>query len=157
METSSPILRELVKFLESEKFQTALASKFGIAQRSVYYDAGIQKYLDGYEISSHPDTRKKALRTWSTSSPWADSELCDHHTRYLRFKPERRYVQTFKELDPKVDRCWVPVRESENAAGEQQRRDLRALRQHGSRGRGNLRPPPRAANAALRQSLVSNG
>ncbi len=48
-------------------FRHCLAEKFRINEHTVFYDAGIQKYLDGYEISPHTDIRKKLLLLWSTS------------------------------------------------------------------------------------------
>lgn len=108
MAPAAPILIALTKFLESDDFQSALRSKFSIDHRSVYYDAGIQKYLDGYEISPHPDTRQKALTYMVNINPRSDSEQCDHHTHYLRFTPERRYIHTLWEHNPRADRCWVP-------------------------------------------------
>jgi hypothetical protein len=57
----SEILRELKTFIASDSFNKALAQKFDVKLESCSKDAGIQKYLDGYEISPHPDVRKKAL------------------------------------------------------------------------------------------------
>ena len=34
--------------------------KFGIEYQNCNIDGGIQKYLDGYELSPHPDIRLKA-------------------------------------------------------------------------------------------------
>ena len=56
----SEILKELNKFLNSKKFNEALAEKIGADIKTLVVDGGIQKYLDKYEISPHPDTRKKA-------------------------------------------------------------------------------------------------
>ena len=56
----SEILTELNKFLLSEKFNKTIAEKFAIDFDGCKIDAGIQKYLDRYEISPHPDVRKKA-------------------------------------------------------------------------------------------------
>ena len=32
----------------------------------------------------------------------------DYNTHYLRFKEEFKYVQSFWEGNPDIDRCWVP-------------------------------------------------
>lgn len=52
---SSPIIAELTEFMRSKEFQETLAAKFGLDLSALYCDPGIQKYLDGYEISPHPD------------------------------------------------------------------------------------------------------
>jgi hypothetical protein len=108
MQPQSSAITELTKFLNSIEFQEALAEKFGIALDDVFYDAGIQKYLDGYEISPHPDTRKKALTYMVNVNPHSQSEVVDHHTHYLKFLPEFEYVQAYWDGHPELDRCWVP-------------------------------------------------
>lgn len=104
----SPAIAELNDFLNGSVFQNVLADKFGINMDDVFYDSGIQKYLDGYEISPHPDIRRKALTYMVNLNPAADSEAQDHHTHYLKFQPDYQYVQSFWEGRPDQDRCWVP-------------------------------------------------
>jgi hypothetical protein len=108
MEAQSPAIGHLHQFLNSEAFQSALAKKFGVDQSGVLYDAGIQKYLDGYEISPHPDIRKKALTYMVNINPAPDSEALDHHTHYMRLRDPYKYVQSFWAGNEKMDRCWVP-------------------------------------------------
>src|SRR6185369_4536536 len=55
------ILREITDFFKSDVFLNAIAAKFGLSLEDTYPDLGLQKYLDGYEISPHPDVRKKAM------------------------------------------------------------------------------------------------
>jgi len=104
----SSIISDLSAFMASKEFQASLAAKFGIEFDSVTYDTGIQKYLDGYEISPHPDTRNKALTYMVNINPNAHSEKHGHHTHYLKFREEFNYVQAYWEGHPKEDRCWVP-------------------------------------------------
>lgn len=104
----SDVLQKLSAFLESEKFQHALATKFAIAPSDVVYDWGIQKYLDGYEISPHPDIRRKALTYMVNINPSPTSEREEHHTHYLSFKDEYKYVESYWDGHPQEDRCWVP-------------------------------------------------
>ena len=54
------LLVELNEFLASDSFNRAIAEKFGVDFDACDIDGGIQKYLDGYEISPHPDIRRKA-------------------------------------------------------------------------------------------------
>lgn len=105
---TSPVILNLMAFLESSEFKQTMADKFGIGIAEVVYDHGIQKYLDGYEISPHPDIRKKALTYMVNINPSADSEVQEHHTHYMTLKPEFKYVQTYWEGRPNADRCWVP-------------------------------------------------
>ena len=104
---SEPV-RQLKGFLNSDEFVRCLAEKFGLPADECKYDAGIQKYLDGYEISPHPDSRKKALTYMVNINPGSGSSKENHHTHYLEFKPEKRYVQEFWKGNPDEGRCWVP-------------------------------------------------
>ena len=108
VEASSSVLQELSAFLQSEAWNQALASKFGISLAETYVDNGVQKYLDGYEISPHPDIRRKALTFMVNINPHTDSESREHHTQYLKLKPEFKYVQTFWESNETCERCWLP-------------------------------------------------
>jgi hypothetical protein len=102
------ILPELNDFFRSPEFLGCAAAKFGISMDAVSADAGIQKYLDGYEISPHPDTRRKAL-TWMTNiNPAPNSEALDIHTHYMTFRPEFSYVRDFWASHDEIDRAWVP-------------------------------------------------
>jgi len=107
MEARSDIIVKLKEFIESEKFISALKNKFSLHGEYIV-DNGIQKYLDGYEISPHPDIRRKALTYMVNINPGEGSERNEHHTKYLRFKPEFEYVKYFWEGNESVDRCWVP-------------------------------------------------
>lgn len=106
-ELNWPILKDLDYFFSSEGFKTCLSDKFGIS-RAYNYDWGIQKYLDGYEISPHPDSRLKALTFMVNINPSLCSENNFHHTEYLRFSDEFSYVGDYWRGNPKSERCWVP-------------------------------------------------
>ncbi|MEQ1898889.1 MAG: hypothetical protein ABL971_16070 [Vicinamibacterales bacterium] len=107
-EPRSPILKALKTFLEGDDFNRTIASKVGTSLDSCNVVNGIQKYLDGYEISPHPDTRRKAATFMVNINSAADSEFRDHHTRYMSLKKQRKYVQSFWEENTDFDRCWVP-------------------------------------------------
>ena len=107
-EIETPIIADLLEYLESGAFLDTLAEKFGVDRRATSLDAGVQKYLDGYEISPHPDIRRKALTYMVNINPAPRSERLDHHTHYMRLKPEHRHVRRFWEANPQLDRCWVP-------------------------------------------------
>ena len=107
-QVSGPI-KELSNFLYSPEFIRCIAEKFGVDHDACKYDAGIQKYLDGYEISPHPDIRRKALTFMVNINPNPESEAEDHHTHYMQFIPDRSYIREFWAGNPKrVDTCWVP-------------------------------------------------
>ena len=107
-DTNSEILNNLIKFFESESFKNVVAEKFSINLKDVTFDQGIQKYLDGYEISPHPDLRSKALTYMININPSKDSEKTTHHTHYMKFKNEYKYIQEYWKGNEKSDRCWVP-------------------------------------------------
>lgn len=104
----SPILIAVNEFLKSDEFNNAIANKFSIDINQCHIDGGIQKYLDGYEISPHADIRKKAATFMVNINPSSLSDSLDHHTRYLKLNPEREYIQSLWEGNPSVDRSWVP-------------------------------------------------
>lgn len=102
------MLQHLDRFLRSDAFWQALAAKFGIDLAAVETDCGIQKYLDGYEISPHPDVRRKALTFMVNINPDGASETLDYHTHYMRFRPEHDHVRHGWATDMTRDRGWVP-------------------------------------------------
>lgn len=108
MDAASNEVKSLQTFLQSPEFVKCLAEKFGFDPNECDYDAGIQKYLDGYEISPHPDIRRKALTYMVNinSNPNAADE--NHHTSYLAFQPQWKFVSEFWEGNEHIDRCWVP-------------------------------------------------
>jgi hypothetical protein len=87
----SPFLQELNTFLLGDEFNRTLSVKFGIELEECKVDCGIQKYLDGYEISPHPDVRYKALTFMVNINPNPESHNVSHHTHYMRFSNERQY------------------------------------------------------------------
>ena len=107
-EFSSPILEEINVFLASDEFNAAIAKKFNLDIDACITDGGIQKYLDGYEISPHPDIRRKAATFMVNINPNDKSEEMDHHTHYLKFDAAHEYVEAFWRGNPSVDRAWVP-------------------------------------------------
>ena len=104
----SEILRELNEFLKSPSFNKVIAKKFEINYEECVIDGGIQKYLDGYEISPHPDIRKKAATFMVNINPSSESENMNHHTQYLKFKESYIYVKEFWSGNKDIDRAWVP-------------------------------------------------
>jgi hypothetical protein len=108
LEPKTDVVRRLKSFLEREELNRALAEKFGIPFEETRADNGIQKYLDGYEISPHPDVRRKALTFMVNINPHQDSEELNHHTHYLTFKDRYRYVREFWARNPNLERSWVP-------------------------------------------------
>lgn len=102
------VINELTEFLATKEFHETIAERFSIPLDRVFYDGGIQKYLDGYEISPHPDNRRKALTFMVNINPAPHSEKQNHHTHYLSFKNEYRYVSTYWEGSAERERCWVP-------------------------------------------------
>lgn len=102
------ILADLAAFTASDPFWQVLALRFGIDLATVRRDSGIQKYLDGYEISPHADVRAKALTFMLNINPDAESEALDFHTHYMRLLPRHAATQTRWETDFSRDRGWVP-------------------------------------------------
>ena len=105
---ASDIVRDLYRFVRSDELASTIGRCFGVDIDACRYDAGIQKYMDGYEISPHPDLRRKAATFMVNLNPNPDSEQVDHHTYLMKFRDEWSYVEHFWKHNPNVDRCWVP-------------------------------------------------
>ncbi len=103
----SSILQELNDFFVSDRLIDLLVDKFSI-RKDVHVDAGIQKYLHGYEISPHPDIRSKALTWMLNINPGANSDDMDFHTHYMKLKDQWRFIGEFWRFNQDVERCWVP-------------------------------------------------
>ena len=101
-------LRDIAAFFASEAFLSALATKFGIDFAATTPEAALHKYLDGYEISPHPDWRNKALTVMINVNPSPNSENLEFHTHYLAFKEQWRFIQDYWRDHPDADRCWLP-------------------------------------------------
>ncbi len=102
------IIKSLKDFINSYDFNSALAKKFNIEFNNCTQDSGIQKYLDGYEISPHPDLRKKALTFMVNINPANDSDSINYHTHYLKLNESRKYITEVWEGNPDFERCWIP-------------------------------------------------
>lgn len=101
------ILEELIKFLNGSDFKKCLENKFNITNLC-YVESGIQKYLDMYEISPHPDIRKKAATYMLNINPSEKSKDIDIHTYLCSFKPENKWIHEFWNDNINIDRNWVP-------------------------------------------------
>ena len=104
----SEILKQLSQYVADSYFNKVIAEKFNINFQNCIIDGGIQKYLDGYEISPHPDIRRKAATYMININPGIQSEELDIHTHYMKFTKSREYVRIFWEGNEDYDRTWVP-------------------------------------------------
>ena len=107
-EPKSDILKELKLFIGSDKFNQCIANKISLNIEKCSFDNGIQKYLDGYEISPHPDIRRKAATFMVNINSAPDSEKHNYHTHYMSFKKEYEYIKNFWNNNPDYDRAWLP-------------------------------------------------
>jgi hypothetical protein len=104
--TSGAVL-SLDAFFRSPEFNDALRAKFGVSSPT-RLEAGLQKYLHGYEISPHPDIRSKALTWMLNVNPSRRSETLGFHTHYLVLKPEYSFLYSLWRNNPTIETCWVP-------------------------------------------------
>lgn len=104
----NPKIQDLVNFLNSKEFYECIMNKFDKSIKSdTYVETAIQKYVSGYEISPHPDIRKKVLTYMLNINPGKESEILRLHTNFMKFKPEKEHIYELWE-DPNVERFWVP-------------------------------------------------
>ena len=101
-------LRKIVSFFNSNQFRDALMNKFHLKKSEVNYDYGLQKYLDGYEISPHPDRRDKALTYMININPCSMSDQNNIHTRYLKLKKKYNWISEYWKYNELVQTCWLP-------------------------------------------------
>ena len=103
-------LQDLLKFFEGPEFTNAVLKKFNynFQNREFYHDGGIQKYLSDYEISPHPDVRKKFLTWMLNINPMSNSQELNIHTHYLSLIKKFSYISEFFKNNREIDRCWVP-------------------------------------------------
>lgn len=104
---SDPNVVKLIQFLNSQDFLGCLLDKFELTEE-VYVETAIQKYLSGYEISPHPDVRKKCLTYMLNINPDKEMEELDIHTHLMSFTKEREWIKSEWATNTAKDRCWVP-------------------------------------------------
>tara|TARA_B100001939_G_C16877778_1_gene589449 strand:- start:49 stop:1029 length:981 start_codon:yes stop_codon:yes gene_type:complete len=108
MSMNSQLLSELNHFFQTDAVREILANRFNLKIEELYFDHGIQKYLDGYEISPHPDIRRKALTYMLNINPNDQAHQAIHHTHYLTLKKEYEFIEKFWRNRADVERCWLP-------------------------------------------------
>ena len=102
-----PKIKELINFLNSSVFLSQLMLKFNKSGKT-RVETAIQKYLTGYEISPHPDIRKKCLTYMVNINPSNDMDNMDINTHFMTFKKEKNWIPKYWDDNPLIDRCWVP-------------------------------------------------
>lgn len=100
-------IKELLDFMNSNHFHKILKKKFNIKEKTTIISA-IQKNLTGYEISPHPDIRKKCLTYLLNINNNKEIEELDCHTHLLEFKNNYKYIQKYWKQNKNINRCWVP-------------------------------------------------
>jgi len=103
---SDTILQELVDFFNSDAWHACIKNKFGkTAETRV--ETAIQKYVSGYEISPHPDIRRKCA-TYMININHPRAEHLELHTHFMKFTKDKQHLYEYWENNLDVDRCWVP-------------------------------------------------
>ena len=98
-------VEELINFMNSDRFHNTLKKKFNIKEKTTIISA-IQKNLNGYEISPHPDVRAKCL-TYLLNVNNKEIEELDCHTHLLEFKNQYKYIQEEWRNNQEKERHWV--------------------------------------------------
>ena len=100
-------VENLINYLNGEEFKYALEEKFNITEGNSIITA-IQKNLTKYEITPHPDTKRKALTYLLNINKDDSIEGYDVHTHLLKFKKEYEHIYKIWDDCKELDRCWVP-------------------------------------------------
>ena len=103
---SDTILQELVDFFNSDAWHDCIKNKFG-KTRETRVETAIQKYVSGYEISPHPDIRRKCA-TYMININHPRAENLELHTHFMEFVEDKKHLYDYWENNLDVDRCWVP-------------------------------------------------
>ena len=103
----NPLIERLISFMNGEDFKMAFMDKFGVKQDSVIMSA-IQKYLNKYEISPHPDVRQKSMTYLLNINKDDSIENHDVHTYLMKFKDGYKAIEKHWDDHPEHDRAWVP-------------------------------------------------
>lgn len=97
-------ITNIITFMNSQAFENAIKAKFQIIADTICFTA-IQKYLDRYEISPHPDIRVKCMTyLLSINSP----QYTGQDTILFSFKEQYEHVYTYWGKHEHLNRCWVP-------------------------------------------------
>lgn len=99
------VIQELVDFSNSNNFFYSVANKLGISTEDLYHESYIQKYLKGYELAPHPDSRVKAATYMLNLNNSINNSI---HTNYMVFKPEYEWVESWWDHHPEAERVVVP-------------------------------------------------
>ena len=100
-------LSKLINFFGTNDFIQAIRSVFP-DEKPTYYEGGLQKYLDRYEISPHPDIRNKSLTWMLNLNPHFNAEADEINTHFMEYADDKKWVQKFFEENTDLDRCWIP-------------------------------------------------
>jgi hypothetical protein len=101
---TTPIVKELLELFNSTEFNDCLFEKFNISREvSVRIESYLQKYLSGYELSPHPDSRVKLLTYMLNLNPML-KEDDDIYTKYLELNDDKKWLYDLWENDKQIER-----------------------------------------------------
>tara|TARA_B100000242_G_scaffold96699_2_gene66316 strand:- start:25744 stop:26679 length:936 start_codon:yes stop_codon:yes gene_type:complete len=103
------LLNNLQQVFKSDLFLEMAVEKFSLSKtKNINIDGGFQKYLDGYEISPHPDIREKALTWMLNLNTDKNYQSKNYHTHFMRFKKNKNYIYSLWDNYEMIQRQWVP-------------------------------------------------
>lgn len=103
----SRFIQDLMEFMNGPELHALLRKKFDLSKNTAILSA-VQKYLTRYEISPHPDIRRKALTYLININRNSESERLDIHTQLLAFKEDYKHIFTEWQQNTEYERFWVP-------------------------------------------------
>ena len=101
------ILEELVDFFNSQAWHKCIKKKFKKTGETGV-DTAIQKYVSGYEISPHPDIRRKCATYMININTHDEAEDLGLHTHFMDFQDDRKWIFEEWKTNTSKDTCWVP-------------------------------------------------
>ena len=103
----NPLINELLEYLNTDEFKQVMLDKFDIV-RPTKITTSIHKYLDGYEISPHPDIRSKTLTYLVNINTDPRADDLDIHTQLMKLVPKKHFIYDYWEHNTEYDRDWLP-------------------------------------------------
>ncbi len=101
------ILEELVDFFNSQAWHKCIKKKFKKTGETGV-DTAIQKYVSGYEISPHPDIRRKCATYMININTAPEADDLGLHTHFMTFKENKKWIAEQWKEKTDTDTCWVP-------------------------------------------------
>ena len=106
LKSKDKFIKGILDFFNSENFLNCIRKKLKVNIPTTY-NFGIQKYLNGYELSPHPDIRTKKATLMLNINHHELNADTTIHTRLLRPKEKTKKIIEFWKKNKEVERNFL--------------------------------------------------